>query len=220
MEKVGMRKIKLVWCQQQKIVLFACKEVFLYTHKTTLHHRSAGAGIRNYNCTCRVSEKSRSKRTTTSSDEKSQIFVKEAKGCSRGANQNHKQSPLVKTTSRSETVKSFPQHQDLVPTSERNQCTRPLKYLWKYSCNDNVFCFEAESKCLGGKRMYVFSDTSSTSSTPGDKTNCQIIQKHQDLTQLTVGGNHGGNHGDTSSVQPCIRLYKPEIRKWTSDSQS
>ena len=169
-------------------MLFACKEVFLYTHKTTLHHHSAGAGIRNYNCTCRVSEKSRSKRTTTSGDEKSQIFVKEAKGCSGGANQNHKQSPLFKTTSKSETVKSFPQHQDLVPTSEQNQCTRPLKYLRKYNCNDNVFCFEAESKCLGGKRMYVFSDTSSTSSTPGDKTNCQIIQKQTPRPYTTDSG--------------------------------
>ena len=34
--------------------------------------------------------------------------------------------------------------------------------------------------------------------------------KHQDLTQLTVGGSHGGSHGDTSSVQPCVRLVEPE----------
>ena len=62
--------------------------------------------------------------------------------------------------------------------------------------------------------MYVFSDTSSTSSTPGDKKNCQIIQKQTPRPYtLTVGSSHGGNHGDTSSVHPCIHLYKPEIRK-------
>ena len=45
------------------------------------------------------------------------------------------------------------------------------------------------------------------------KTVESFNNKHQDITQLTVGGSHGGNHGDTSSVQPCIHLYKLEIRK-------
>ena len=62
--------------------------------------------------------------------------------------------------------------------------------------------------------MYVFSDTSSTSSTPGDKKNCQIIQKQTPRPYtLTVGGSHGGNDGDTSSVHPSLQARDQEVNK-------
>ena len=125
-----------------------------------------------------------------------------------------KQSPLVKTTSESETVKSLPQ-----PTPRpcaylgTGSVYWPQKYVRKYSCND-VFCFEAESKCLGGKRcMFFQTQAASVVLRETSKTVESFNNKHQDLTQLTVGGSHGGNHGDTSSVQPCIHLYKLEVRK-------